>query len=89
MVRRGEWAFKGFGSEINDSLFNPIDDDFLEDIIIDETEQILQQLEPRINNISVTVDNNLELNAIGVDINFSILNSEETFFVEVILERIR
>ena len=77
-----------FGSNINKSLFELFDPFFVEDV---QRYVVLavQQFEPRINLISVEVQQTDNENGININIVFSLINTTQPISISIYVKRVR
>jgi phage baseplate assembly protein W len=76
------------GSGIEELLFEPISP-ITAASLKSEIESVIQNHEPRVNLVQVTIDEDIDRNAYSISIEFYIGNNVQTTTVNLILERTR
>jgi phage baseplate assembly protein W len=77
-----------FGSNVNSALFENFDPFAVEDIAR-YIKLAVQQFEPRVSIINVTVNDIQEQNTLGINIVFAIINNPEPVSLNLFIKRVR
>jgi|LULE01.1.fsa_nt_gb phage baseplate assembly protein W len=76
------------GSNVSRLLFEPADA-FTAVTLKDEIKQCLERFEPRVRNVSVSVIDNMDINAYQIQVGFNVRQTDEPQEIAFYLERLR
>jgi|TARA_X000001388_G_scaffold74829_1_gene68496 phage baseplate assembly protein W len=90
LTNKGERPYQPFlGCDIRNRLFEPADDGFTEEEIVENIEEVIGEYEPRAELIDVIADVKPDQNSVNVTITFRAINATEPTTLNLILEKVR